>query len=62
VVTDLFLIHQAIQTARNFRSSGWDAAIVAAVARASAPILYSEDLHHGQRYSAVQVINPFRLR
>jgi predicted nucleic acid-binding protein len=61
VVTDLFRIHQAIQTARNFRISCWDAAIVAA-ARASAPILYSEDLNRGQRYGAVQVINPFRLR
>ena len=62
VVTDVFLIQQAIETARNFRISYWDAAIVAAAVRASAPVLYSEDLNHGQRYGAVQVINPFRLR
>ena len=62
VVTDVFLVQQAIETARNFRVSYWDAAIIAAAARASAPVLYSEDLNHGQRYGAVQVMNPFRLR
>jgi predicted nucleic acid-binding protein len=62
VVTDVFLIQQAIETARNFRISYWDAAIVAAAVRASAPVLYSEDLNHGRRYGAVQVMNPFRLR
>jgi predicted nucleic acid-binding protein len=62
VVTDVLLVQQAIETARNFRISYWDAAIVAAAARASAPVLYSEDLNHGQRYGAVQVMNPFRLR
>jgi predicted nucleic acid-binding protein len=62
VVTDVFLVQQAIETARNFRISYWDAAIVAAAARAAAPVLYSEDLNHGQRYGAVQVMNPFRLR
>ena len=62
VVSDVFLVQQAIETARNFRISYWDAAIVAAAARAAAPVLYSEDLNHGQRYGAVQVINPFRLR
>jgi predicted nucleic acid-binding protein len=56
-VTDVFLIQQAIQTARNFQISYWDAAIVAAAARASAPVLYSEDLNHGQRRGAVQVMN-----
>lgn len=62
VVTDVFLVQQAIETARNFRVSYWDAAIIAAAARASAPVLYSEDLSHGRRYGAVQVMNPFRLR
>ncbi len=62
VVTDVFLVQQAIETAREFRISYWDAAIIAAAARASAPILYSEDLNHGQYYGAVQVMNPFRIR
>jgi predicted nucleic acid-binding protein len=61
VVTDVFLVQQAIETARNYRISYWDAAIVAAAARASASLLYSEDLNHGQRYGAVQVMNPFRI-
>lgn len=62
VATDIFLVQQAIETARNFRISYWDGAIVAAAARAAAPVLYSEDLNHGQRYGAVQVMNPFRSR
>ena len=52
---------QAIETARRHRIAYWDAAIFAAAARASAPILYSEDLSHGQSYGDVQVINPFLI-
>ena len=50
---------QAIETARRHRIAYWDAAILAAAVRASAPIVYSEDLGHGQSYGDVQVINPF---
>jgi predicted nucleic acid-binding protein len=32
---------------------------VAAAARLGAPVLYSEDLSHGQDYGGVRVINPF---
>jgi predicted nucleic acid-binding protein len=62
VATDLFLVFQAIETARRHRISYWDAAIVAAAVRAGAPVVYSEDLSHGQRYGDVQVINPFLSR
>ena len=62
VATDLFLIHEAIETARRHRISYWDAAIVAAAVRAGAPVVYSEDLNHGQRHGDVQVINPFLSR
>jgi predicted nucleic acid-binding protein len=62
VFTDVFVIQQVIETARKFRISYWDAAIVASAARAAAPVLCSEHLNHGQRYGAVQVVNPFRLR
>ena len=60
VVTDLFLVQRAIETSRRYRISYWDAAILAAAVRADAPIVYSEDLNHGQRYGDVQVINPFK--
>jgi predicted nucleic acid-binding protein len=59
VATDLFLVHEAIETARRHRISYWDAAIIAAAARAGAPVVYTEDLNHGQRYGDVRVINPF---
>jgi predicted nucleic acid-binding protein len=62
VATDLFLIHEAIRTSRRHQISYWDAAIIAAAVRAGAPIVFSEDLNHGQRYGDVQVINPFLSR
>jgi predicted nucleic acid-binding protein len=39
--------------------SYWDAAIVSAASAAKCPILFSEDLSHGQDYGGVKVINPF---
>ena len=39
--------------------SYWDAAIVSAASTAGCPVLFSEDLTHGQDYAGVQVINPF---
>lgn len=39
--------------------SYWDAAIVSAAFEAGCPVLFSEDLTHGQNYGGVQVINPF---
>jgi predicted nucleic acid-binding protein len=38
------------------------AAITAAAARAGVPVVYTEDLNHGQRYDDVRVINPFLPR
>ena len=54
------LITVAIKHAGRYKISYWDAAILAAAERLGAPILYTEDLSHGQHYGAVQVINPFR--
>ena len=39
--------------------SYWDAVIVSAASTAKCPILFSEDLNHGQNYGGVQVVNPF---
>lgn len=38
----------------------WDALILAAARASGASELISEDLHHGQNYDGVRVINPFR--
>ena len=40
--------------------SFWDALIAAAAAKASASVLLSEDLNHGQIIEGVKVINPFQ--
>lgn len=37
-----------------------DGAILAAAAIARAPLVYTEDLNHGQAYGSVRVLNPFR--
>lgn len=57
---DTSLIKVAIEVSQRYRISYWDGAIVAAAMSLDAPILYSEDLNHGQSYSSVRVVNPFR--
>ena len=57
---DDVLVRHGIAYAQKFHISYWDAAIVAAAERLEAPILYTEDLNHGQFYGSVRVMNPFR--
>lgn len=56
---DAVLVHEAARRAALHQISYWDAAIIAAAERLGAPILYSEDLNHGQAYGPVKVVNPF---
>jgi predicted nucleic acid-binding protein len=53
------IVRAAIVICRTYGISYWDAAILAAAERLAAPILYTEDLNHGQSYGSVRVINPF---
>ena len=55
------LVRTAVTIARRYQIHYYDAAIVAAAERLGCPVLYSEDLDHGQSYSSVVVENPFRL-
>jgi predicted nucleic acid-binding protein len=57
--TDYPLILTAIEHSLRYEISYWDGAIVAAAEALEAPVLYSEDLSHGQQYGTTQVINPF---
>jgi predicted nucleic acid-binding protein len=57
---DSGLVKIAVEISQRHRVSYWDAAILAAAESLGAPVLYSEDLAHGQRYGSVQVLNPFR--
>lgn len=59
VVTDAALFQQARSLCERYQLRYWDAAIVAAARRLGAPILYSEDLTHGQMIDGVRVVNPF---
>lgn len=56
---DRALVFEALRLKDRFRIAYWDAAIIAAARTLSAPILYSEDLNHGQDYEGVKVANPF---
>ncbi len=59
VETDMALIKAAIILSERYRISYWDAAVIAAAERLQAPILYTEDLNHGQSYGTVRALNPF---
>ena len=58
---DLDLVKGALAMSQRYQISYWDGAIVAAADRLGAPILYTEDLNHGQNYGSVKVINPFKV-
>lgn len=40
--------------------SYWDGSILTAAEALGAPIVYTEDLNHGQIYGCVKAVNPFR--
>jgi predicted nucleic acid-binding protein len=49
---------QALDIELRYKTSFWDALILQAAESSGASILYTEDLATGQRYRAVQVVNP----
>ena len=51
---------QAIDLQREYQLSFWDAQVVQSAASLGCKQILSEDLNHGQVYSDVQVINPFK--
>jgi predicted nucleic acid-binding protein len=59
---DVPLMQAAMQTAKRFRISYWDAAIIEAARALECETLLSEDLSHGQDYDGVRVVDPFRKR
>jgi len=54
------LLHAALQAQSRLQISLWDALIIVAAQFSGARELITEDLNHGQDYSGVRVINPFR--
>lgn len=59
VNNDLELIEQAVDISVLSQISFWDSLIVAAAEKANCQLIVSEDLHQGQTYRGVMVINPF---
>ncbi len=59
VAVDRNVVLVAMGYAHRYQISYWDAAVVAAAEQLETPILYTEDLNHGQRYGTVRVMNPF---
>lgn len=57
---DSSVVMRGIELSIRYQTSYWDGAILAAAEYLEAPILYSEDLNHGQYYGNVRVINPFK--
>jgi predicted nucleic acid-binding protein len=53
------LHEQAIEIARKYRYHFYDSLIIAAALRANCPLLYSEDLQHGQKIDRLSIRNPF---
>jgi predicted nucleic acid-binding protein len=53
------LFQEAARLSVRFQIHYYDAAIVAAAKELGAPVLYTEDLNHGQDYDGVRVVNPF---
>jgi len=51
-------VMEALEIMMRHRVYFWDALILEAAERCGASILYSEHLATGQRYGAVQVVNP----
>ncbi len=49
---------EALEIVMRHRVQFWDAMILEAAERCGASILYSEHLATGQRYGAIQVVNP----
>lgn len=57
---DYPLIVSGVEHSLRYQISFWDGAIIAAAEKLDAPILYSEDFNHGQRYGSVRALDPFR--
>lgn len=57
---DKDVLAKAFEVRRRYQMSWWDAILIASAEDVAADILLTEDLNDGQRYGAVQAINPFR--
>ena len=59
VHSSISLYAEALHLQSRYQLAWYDSLIVAAAMEASCDLLYSEDLHDGQRFGKTQVKNPF---
>lgn len=59
VPIDAAIVQRGVALSRRYQITYYDGAILAAAERLGAPVVYTEDLNHGQAYGDVRVINPF---
>ena len=52
----------AVSMARRYKLHFYDSLIIAAAVQAGCTVLYSEDLHHGQKIGNLRIENPFLPR
>ena len=60
VPASLGLYSEALAIHARYRTSWYDALIVAAASEAECSILYTEDMRHGTKIGGVRIENPFR--
>ena len=60
VAIDAGLVKRGAALSARYQISYWDGAIIAAAEALGAPVVYSEDMNHGQTYGSVRVVNPFK--
>ena len=54
------LVRAAVGRSESSMLSYWDALIVETALAAGAGVLFTEDLQHGQRFSHLRIVDPFR--
>ena len=54
------LVRAAVGRSEASKLSYWDALIVETAIAADAGVLFTEDLQHGQRFSQLRIVDPFR--
>lgn len=60
VPPSLGLFSDALSIYARYRTSWYDALILAAAAESSCSVLYTEDMKHGTKIGSVRIENPFR--
>ena len=59
VPTDATVVQRGLALHARYGFQWWDALIVAAAVETGCPVLYSEDMQHGQEIEGTRIVNPF---